>query len=65
MTLPARPAPPPRRLLLTPAFVMIVCALGLTILGITILFSASVSFEKRVKVNDAPATDAAPVLAPP
>lgn len=40
-------APPPRpRFALNPVAIIIVCALGLTILGLTILFSASASFKQ-------------------
>src|SRR4051812_30177267 len=38
---------PPARSLLNPATVMIVCALGLTFLGLTILFSASAWFKNK------------------
>lgn len=34
------------RLVLTPAAIIVVCAIGLTILGLTILFSASASFKQ-------------------
>ena len=39
------------RSLLNPATIIVVCALGLTILGLTILFSASASFKNRVGVD--------------
>lgn len=44
-----RPHPaetPPPRYALTPAAIIVVCAIGLTILGLTILFSASASFKQ-------------------
>src|SRR3954470_213324 len=34
------------RLIINPAAIIIVCAIGLTILGLTILFSASASFKQ-------------------
>ncbi len=46
----ARPAPArgtePRARVLTPAAVIVVCAIGLTILGLIVLFSASASFRQ-------------------
>lgn len=46
-----RPAETPRaRFILNPATIILVCALGLTSLGLSILFSASASFTKREKV---------------
>lgn len=41
---PADPAHP--RFALTPAAIIVVCAIGLTILGLTVLFSASASFKQ-------------------
>lgn len=46
MSQPRLVAAKPARSLLNPATVMIVCALGLTFLGLTILFSASASFKQ-------------------
>lgn len=47
MVTPPQPAETSRaRSLLNPATVIVVCALGLTILGLTILFSASASFKE-------------------
>lgn len=47
MNTPAPFAPPPRpRFVLNPVAIIIVCALGLTILGLTILFSASAAFKQ-------------------
>jgi cell division protein FtsW len=41
------PAPAPRaRFVVNPAAIIVVCAIGLTILGLTILFSASASFKQ-------------------
>ncbi len=42
----ARNAPPRTRFVINPAAIIVVCAVGLTILGITILFSASASFKQ-------------------
>jgi cell division protein FtsW len=51
-----RPAETPRaRFIPHPATIILVCALGLTSLGLSILFSASSSFTKRVTTNP-PAT---------
>jgi cell division protein FtsW len=41
---------------LGPATVIVLCAIALTSLGLSILFSASVSFTKKVKTNPAAAT---------
>jgi cell division protein FtsW len=47
MSTPSPFAPPPRpRFALNPVGVIIVCALGLTFLGVTILFSASAAFKQ-------------------
>ncbi len=47
MALSSRPADSPRtRFILNPVAIIIVCALGLTFLGLTILFSASASFKQ-------------------
>ena len=48
----ARPAEPPRaRFFLKPATIIVVCALGLTSLGLSILFSASASFKTKQGVE--------------
>lgn len=47
-----RPAEPPRaRFILKPATIIVVCALGLTSLGLSILFSASASFKTKQGVE--------------
>ncbi len=43
-------APRARFVLLNPATIIVACAMMLTCLGLTILFSASASFTKRIKV---------------
>lgn len=55
-----QPAETPRaRFILNPATIIVVCAIGLTTLGLSILFSASASFTKKVKVA-APVAQGAP-----
>ena len=44
--MPASVAPPRARLIVNPATLIVVCVTGLTILGLTILFSASASFKQ-------------------
>jgi cell division protein FtsW len=47
-----RPADLPRaRFIINPAAIIVVCAIGLTILGLTILFSASASLTNKLGVN--------------
>ena len=49
--MPAPSAPPRVRQIVNPATLIVVCAIGLTILGLTILFSASAAFRTKQGVE--------------